>query len=327
LLVWGGMNNPKVLQAQSGSERAARKDTFSFSNPTSEDSSSLSETQSRAKTLTRRKTFRIPNSAEIVLPTVFPERILRMRPTDMRATRGENVNDGTDQLMAAKYFNAVPAVPSDETHEPTISNMRLGQRSRLARIYLSNTEITFDPRVALRRMLLRQVIGTESYKRGEMSALDKIDPSKSFLNDDDVVDLLTWVWDTFYPNMTELTGEQRNDTIEHYLTWRAADQLLAVRFITDFESTISTELSFAHFSSWFLALWSRINVGHSADGNELLNPLGIDTSTYYMFDQIADQIQNLGSTPIRRTSKRAKVPLSPAEMRVKSRLPRTTVFM
>jgi hypothetical protein len=328
LLVWGGMNNPKVLQAQSGSERAARQDTFSFSNPTSEDTSSLSETQSRPKTLTRRKTFRLPNSAEIVLPTVFPERILRMRPTDRRATRGEDVNDSTDQLMAAKYFNAVPAVPSDEKHEPTISNMRLSQRSRLARIYLSNTEITFDPRVALRRMLLRQIIGTESYKRGvEMSALDNIDPLKSFLNDDDVVDLLTWVWDTFYPNMRELTGEQRNDTIEHYLKWRAADQLLAVRSITDSESTISTELSFAHFSSWFLALWSRINVGHSADGKELLDPLGIDTSTYYLFDQIADQLQYMGSTPTRRTSKRAKVPLSLAEMRLRSRLPRTTVFI
>ena len=335
LLVWGGMNNPTALQGYSGSERAARQDTFSFSNPTSNDtsalssssSSSISESLSKPRTLVRRKTFRLPRSVEIVLPTKFPDYILKMRPTDKRDTRGDDVNDSIDHIMAVKYFDAVPFVPSDETYEPTISNITSSQRSRLARIYLSNTEITFDPRVALRRMLLRKTIGTAGYDRGgDMSALDHIDPSQCFLEDDDVVDLLTWVWDTFYPNMRELTEEQRNGTIEHYLKWRLADQLLAVHNIRNFQSNISMELSFSHFSNWFLALWRRINVSHTADGEEHLDPLGFDTGSSDLFDQTGDQSQYMGVMPKRRTSKRAKVPLSPAEMRVKSRLPRTTVF-
>lgn len=330
LLVWGGMNNPRASHAHGsiGSERAVKKSTFFFEHPTSEESASPSEKLFRPKQLGKHKTFRLPNRAEITLPgTVFPECVLKMRPTHIETAKGENVTDISDEVMAVKFFNIVPFTPSNEIFDPTISNMSTSRRSRLARIYLANTEITYDPRAALRRMLLRQVIGSAAYElKGELAELETADPTQTLLTDNDAVDLLIWIWDTYFPNMKELTPEERTGTVEHFLKWRTADRLIAVRSVRGFGSKFSEDLSFDRFSSWFLSLSGRLSVPHPADGKERIDPFEIDIESYDWLDQTANQVDYMGNRIARRSSKRPTIPLTREEIRSKSRLPRTTVF-
>ena len=185
---------------------------------------------------------------------VIPATILKMRQTGGTFRKEETVRVGDEILASGSSDDAsdmswtMPIVQA--TRNPGI----------LARTYQANVEITTDPYIALKRMLQRHLLGSESHMNGEeCSVFDIDDASNDFISMLELSELLSWCWTTFYPGGQELSDRVKAEVDELFQRWRKSP------LRRHSNSTVCTGnmtgiwgANFSDFSCWFLATCRKI---------------------------------------------------------------------
>ena len=108
-----------------------------------------------------------------------------------------------------------------------------------------------DPHVALKRMLKRHLHGADIYDYDMgTSAIDNDGVLNALIFKSELVDMLSWVWDIFYPGGVELTAELKSEVNSLFLKWYHSPDRLEMMGVWG--------VPFSVFSVWFLAIVENI---------------------------------------------------------------------
>ena len=124
-----------------------------------------------------------------------------------------------------------------------------------AKLYRDKTESTSDPQVMLKRMLVRQVFGSEAYARSStlFHVLDDLKPADVYLQLIDASLLLDWAFVTtvtFFPGGQALSYQEINEChrrLDRF--WKQKEARWAVKKL---------RLNFAAFSQWFIVTTNEL---------------------------------------------------------------------
>lgn len=216
----------------------------------------------------RRSAFRL--TKVVTNPDInLPPFILAMRGTgDMFVANSENYVE--EQITAAKFFNcAKDSAPSCSQDLPIVYTMSATGLGTRARNFKENKGVSSDPFVTLRRLLSRHFLGPEAVSRGEeISAFEELDALNCTFYLGELLSLLDFVFDIYYPNNSILTKDERMEVLESFHSWwRSVCLQTASDSIRDSDSKKTTEqgdcVSFADFSAWFLRVAEILTVTHT----------------------------------------------------------------
>ena len=133
------------------------------------------------------------------------------------------------------------------------------KNGEFAKRYESNIAITHNRETALRRILLRHLIGSNAYDRGgDINIFDNYKISDTFILMTELRVLMDWVWGAFHPLGMELSLDQKKEVDEQFLEWRA-------KITSECKSkkmngwTRITGVYFIEFAMWFMTLCALIS--------------------------------------------------------------------
>ena len=206
----------------------------------------------------------IPSEGELHsmnFTSCIPLTILKMRLSGSMFSR-EDVPTKVAKLFTSQASSALTVEIPKRLRLPTPAVQSPRGIGRLGISYLANKEITTDPKVALRRMLERHVIGADRYSNGEeCSFLDIDNASDVFISSSELREMLAWTWITFYPCGQQLTAELKSEIDEMFEMWRRSLMRNESRSSTLLEETSKTVGSlFPVFAEWFLKTCTAINL-------------------------------------------------------------------
>ena len=108
-----------------------------------------------------------------------------------------------------------------------------------------------DPNVALKRMLKRHLHGSDNYDdNAGTSVIDHHGVLNALIFKSELVDMLSWVWDIFYPGGIELTSELKSEVNSLFLKWYHSPERLEMMGVWG--------VPFSVFSVWFLTTVENI---------------------------------------------------------------------
>lgn len=214
----------------------------------------------------------------------IPHSVMALRSFHcLKAEKESQSNQYTD-------MDGVEGPSSASSEMPAISGIERSLEGGMAKSFRAQKEITTDPRVALRHMLTIHVLGSEAYGKGEqLSAFEIPEALKSVFFLSELEALLCSTFDTFYPNGSITTEDERSEAVELLRSWHSSLQMSSR---SGSESDLSSgeidiirsssrppspsqmdRISFPAFAEWFLRLAVLISTMHTLAGAGSETPL------------------------------------------------------
>ena len=190
---------------------------------------------------------------------MIPPYILSMRQSGSTFTRVEiaaaEVNFLSYRVPGPTHIH--PMGPESNTIPAVQSSFYSG---KLARMFQANSEITTDSQVALKRMLCRHLIGAESYSDGEeCSVFDLHGALNDYISMADLMEMLSWTWNLFYPSGQELSSVVKAEINDLFHSWWKSPTRVAMCIYNGADSeTYFKWATFSEFSDWFLDICGYI---------------------------------------------------------------------
>lgn len=268
-IIWTGMNKASYLHGHGAETQPAPRNNLTHSaSPTRDRSYGLEESKSHNP-----DSFDINDSSCLDLTPAapsIPQCVLDMRVRSMAMSLEED--DKQHLAPSARFFRAVPAFHGVDVSVPTVTRWTRIKRVHTACLIQASSVITYDAHIALNRMLLRHDSQLRALNAGlevcefEVSAFDPLNPTQDFMSISEAATLLQWVWDAFHPYRRELSLEEKEDTVEEFLSWRARCVSISIGSVEHTDSAIGIDsISHADFSKWFIALVARIASSRAYD--------------------------------------------------------------
>ena len=219
---------------------------------------------SSASRLGRQSSRTIPNEGEsdsVNFSSSIPLTILKMRQSGSTFCRDVAPPKVANLFTAQASSTLKIEIPKGlRSSFPAVQSPR--NIGKLGISYMANKEITTDPKVALRRMLERHVLGADRYSNGEeCSFLDIDNASDIFISTSELYEMLAWTWVNFYPCGQKLTDELKSEIDERFEVWKKSLARNEIRTSRSSEEMSRTWGSlFPAFADWFLKTCTAINL-------------------------------------------------------------------
>ena len=269
-IIWTGMNKASYLHGQGAETQPAPRNNMTHSAYSIQDRSSCLE-ESKSPN---------PDSSDFHNSSCFdlspatpsiPQCVLDMRVKSMAINVEEEQHDHL--VPSARFFRAVPAFHGVDQSVPTVLRWTRIKRAHTECLIQASSVITYDAHIALNRILLKHDSQLRVLDPGHhVSAFDPLHPIQDFMSVCEASVLLQWVWDAYHPYRRELLLEEKEETVEEFLAWRAKCIAISIGSPDLTDSAMGIDyITYSDFSEWFLALTVRIASNRAFDNDARVN--------------------------------------------------------